>query len=640
MIPRATIDIAEPTNIEDLQKGIRIPREEFELWLEKHDWTWHQLARNEFPDFHYRRYYTRKVKMKKPFTGSSAFQLACIANDRVLFARMFMREPDDPQHKDPYSLFDYQVKSARIQTHTIHKCGAGVGKTREIIIICMHFFQTEKNGTGLGGAVQLEHLSDIIHGLEDQFRWNTYLARGLRHHEKHPHHTFYGTNDFKLWFRPASHDGHAFRGKHARTFAFFEEAAKADQDLQWTEFFRAVEHDCVIKTYTVPDGRRDTHAYRLAKLAEGVKDADEAKALQEALSKVSAGLGNRKFTLCKFPKTMMPDPHWNAAVKAESIILYGGEDKPGYQHNILAEDGDPENTVFPWNEFKWIVKDIPEYRFLSVMITGGEVIVRGYRYEAEQGTDGPIAKPFMILENTYLLAGFFDYQLISASGGGLRMTESEFRKLIKSFFLSVPGYNRGGIDFGYARDPTEIIVRSIGKTKRRIARLQLKHVTYDMQCQAIDAMDDIYCMQNTVSWGGDLGSAGVSVYADLHGLPQYAHKNYDDRFKGFQFESTTDNIDENGDVIIDAKDGKPVKITLKELATDHMTRRIQRQTTEFPPDPDSIATFTGHTCTQGKHRIYSKDNDHEIDAERAETLAEILGEDRTFDGFAGGVAHR
>ena len=72
----SVLDAAEPTSIADLQKGIRIPGEDFEFWLEKHDWTWQQLARNEFPNFHFRRYYTRKVKMKKPFAGLGAFLLA------------------------------------------------------------------------------------------------------------------------------------------------------------------------------------------------------------------------------------------------------------------------------------------------------------------------------------------------------------------------------------------------------------------------------------------------------------------------------------------------------------------------------------------------------------------------------------
>jgi hypothetical protein len=67
-----------------------------------------------------------------------------------------------------------------------------------------------------------------------------------------------------------------------------------------------------------------------------------------------------------------------------------------------------------------------------------------------------------------------------------------------------------------------------------------------------------------------------------------------------------------------------------------MSRRIQRQTAEYPPDAELISFFTGHTCTQGKHRIYSKDNDHIIDADRAETLAEILSVE-VDDYFASGV---
>jgi len=630
----AIMDVAEPVCIKDLQKGILVPREDFELWLEKHDWTWHQAARNEFPDFVWRHYYTKKIKMVKSFTGLGAFQLACIANDRVLFAQMFMREPDDPQHKDPWNLFDYQKKSLRIQTHTIHKTGTGVGKTREIIIVGTHFFQTEQNGRGLVGAVQQEHINDIIEGMVEQISWNPDLAPGLKHHTKHPHHTMYGRNGFKLWFRPASHDGHAFRGKHATCVAIYEEAAKADQDLQWTEFFRAVKHNCIVKAYSVPDGRRDTHFYRLSKLSEGVKDADEAKSLNEALKNL--GIGGRKFILFKFPKTIMPPPHWSDDAKAEAIVMYGGEDKPGYKHNILGEDGDPENTVFPWNEFRWVIKDIPEYRYLSIIVTSGEVIVRGYRFDLTQGADGPVPKPVLILDANYSISGFFDYGLFATSSG-IEMSDSEFRKLIKSFFVSVPGLKRGGGDFGYSQDPTQITVRLIiGKVKRRIARLELKHVTYDQQCQALDAMDDIYGPMESISWGTDFGNAGSAVAHDLFGLPQYQHKHYADRLKGFQFESTADNIDEDGNPIIDAKDGKPVKITLKELATDHMTRRIQRQTLEEPPDPEVISFFTGHTSTQGKHRIYSKDNDHIIDADRAETLAEILGVEVN-DYFVSGV---
>lgn len=38
----------EPVALEDLKKGIIVPKEIFEAELEGWDWTWHQLARGEF----------------------------------------------------------------------------------------------------------------------------------------------------------------------------------------------------------------------------------------------------------------------------------------------------------------------------------------------------------------------------------------------------------------------------------------------------------------------------------------------------------------------------------------------------------------------------------------------------------------
>ncbi len=206
------------------------------------------------------------------------------------------------------------------------------------------------------------------------------------------------------------------------------------------------------------------------------------------------------------------------------------------------------------------------------------------------------------------------------------MTESDFRKVIKSFFSTVGGLKRGGADLGFSGDPSEIVIKNIvGKTERIVARLQLKHVTYDQQCQALDALDDIYGPLESLSWGTDFGNAGSAVAHDLQGLPQYRHKNYDDRLKGFMFESTTDNVDEDGAPVIDARTGQPAKITLKELASDLMVKKMQRQEVEYPPDPDYAFFYPNHTVSNsGKHRIYKKKDDHLIDAERCEKLAKIL----------------
>ena len=150
----------------------------------------------------------------------------------------------------------------------------------------------------------------------------------------------------------------------------------------------------------------------------------------------------------------------------------------------------------------------------------------------------------------------------------------------------------------------------------------------------MNALDDIYGPKEALVWGTDFGNAGSAVAHDLQGLELYAHKDYDDRLRGFMFESTTDNVSEEGDEIIDAKTGQPAKITLKELATDILVKKMQRQELEYPPDPDIIMCYTNHTVRSGgKHRIYRKEDDHLIDADRVQILARILSE-ATEDLFA------
>ncbi|MEW6115652.1 MAG: hypothetical protein AB1553_01970 [Nitrospirota bacterium] len=607
------IDTVEPVTMDDLRKAILVPREDFEKWLELHNWTYHQLARKEYPE---------------PYEDLQQFQLACYCSSPLLWIPAFLREPEDPDHQDSYTLWDYQEDSIAYPGHTIHKCGAEVGKTREIVAYALYKAFTVQNGSGLIGAPQQTHLDEIIEAMLEQLDFNEDLKPSLVEHKKHPHHRFRFDTRFKLYFRPAGHDGEAYRGIHVRTFAIKDEAAKLDHKKQWSEFFRAVKPGCVVKLYSVPDGRRDTEFYRLSKLAEGEKDTEI-----EAFKEASNHIKEIKFQLFKWPKMLMPSPYWSPERKKFYIDLYGGEDSPEYKHNVLGEDGDPANSVFPWQQFRYCIKEIPEYRALKIMVdsANGEVSAYGYRCEYVAGDSGPVPKAVTILDTTYRLAGFFDY---------VEGEESEFRKLIKSFFDETrEGAKEGGGDFGYTGDPTELIVhKRIGKKDRWVARLQLRQVTYDQQCQALDAIDDIFEPKESLGWGTDFGNAGSAVAHDLQGLPQYRDKDYDDRLRGFMFESTTDNVDEEGTPIIDAKTGKPAKITLKELATDILVKKMQRMELEYPPDPDIVVSYTGHTCTYGsKHRIYSKSNDHLIDADRARVLAKLfMNETGRDDVFASG----
>jgi hypothetical protein len=671
------IETAEPIQkLSDLNKDILVPREIFELWLQTWDWTFHQLARNEFP---------------VPFSSLDEFQLACICSDPVLWCQSFLREPEDPDHEEPYNFFDYQKESIRYAGHVTHKDGSEVGKTREIIAYCMHQAYTTANGSGLNGAPQQTHLEEIIEGMLDQMTFNPELEKALLKYKKHPHHTFYFSNRFKLYFRPSGFDGEAYRGVHVRTFAIKDEAAKDKNKKQWSEFWRSMKPGCVGRIYSVPDGDRSCDYYKLGQRAirtETPTDIEQRLLMSlfrlqkskiqgerfipmpsiediyghiedkycnidrhspeggipsgrkmdapiesehddikenhqeieiDSFKNVGKHIQDIKFKLFVWPKIIMPEPFWSDERRKFYIDQYNGEDSAEYKHNVLGEDGDPESSVFPWEQFKSCIKDIPEYRCLKILVnsSSNEVSVNGYKCELAPGDSVPVLRTISLLDTYYRKNGFFDSDTNN---------ESFFRRLIKSFFSSAPGLKRGGADFGFSGDPTEIIIKSIiGKRERFVARLQLKHVTYDQQADALDAMDDVFGPPETISWGTDFGNAGSAVAHNLQGLPQYAHKNYDDRLKGFMFESTSDNVDEDGDPIIDAKTEKPAKITLKELATDHMVKKMQRLEIEYPADPDFANYYPNHTVSNaGKHRIYKKKDDHLIDAERTEKLAKLL----------------
>lgn len=599
------VDQMEPIKLDDVKKKIVVPRKNFEAILEELDWTWQQIARNELPG---------------TFTSLEEFQIAIICDDPFLWCTAFLREPEDPNHQDPYNFFDYQLDSLKYDGNTIHKCGAEVGKTREINAWIMYRMFTRPNGSGMVGAPMQIHLQEIIESIEEQMEWNPDLAGSLKKRIKHPHHAFYLKNGFKLFFRPSGHDGEAYRGVHVRDFAIKDEAAKDKNPKQWTEFWRAMKPGCVSKIYSVPDGDRSCEFYKLAQRAQAQAGGKADDSDGEVLKGTASHIKNLEFKIFHWPKTVMPDPFWSPERRKFFIDQYGGEDSPGYRHNVMGEDGDPENTVFPWNQFQHCIRDIPEYRALKILVNSGtaEVSVAGYRCEYNLVDGAPVPGDVELMDTVYPMADFFDLD---------ENNESTFTRLIKRFFIAVPGAKRGGGDFGFSGDPTEILVKNIiGKRERLVARLNLKHVTYDAQCQAINALDDVYGPTESLQWGTDFGNAGSAVAHDLQGLALYLEKEYDCRLKGFMFESTTENVNEDGDALIDAKTGKPARITLKELGTDLLVKKMQRLELEYPPDSDIILYYTNHTVRAGsRHRIYKKEDDHLLDADRVQILAKVMG---------------
>lgn len=598
----------EPLRSEaDLGKGIIVPVADFERVLEELDWTWERLSRGEYPPSIYQRGKDSKERLQ-------LLQLAIICEDPLLWCTAFLREPEDVDHQDPYQFFDYQVESLRCQTSVVHQDGAEVGKTREIVAWSTWKNHTCPGGSGLIGAPLQVHLDEIIDAKLEQLSYNPLLEKRLIKHKKQPYTQFKFSNGFKEDYRPAGFDGNAYRGVHAKTYGIVDEAAKKKNPKQWSEFWRALKPAATGRVYSVPDGDRESGYYKLTMRATGQTEDSDDKAASEDFD-------NYIWTLFRWGKDLMPAPYWTPQRKKFYVDQYGGEDSADYRHNVGGEHGDPENSVFPWAQLKHSIRDVPEYRALKVLVDTAkqEVIAKGYRCDYIIGNDGPQASEIILFDELFNMDQLFE---LDEEG------DSQFKRMIREFFIPVPGLKIGGGDFGFSPDPTELTAWNIiGKRDRLVSRLQLKQVTYDQQCQALDAMDDLYGGgDKAMNWGTDFGNAGSAVAHDLQGLQIYEHKSYEDRLRGFMFQSTNDNIDENGEPLTEAKTGKPAKITLKELATDLIVKQMQRQLLELPPDPDIISDYTNHTCRIGeRQRIYKKEKDHLIDSHRTAKLAAVLG---------------
>lgn len=569
-------------NLESLQSKVGIPDPWFNQWLIATDWTIDQLARGELPE---------------GIKDFQHYQFSAICYYPDLWAYSFLKDPDHPEK--PWEFWDYQKESFLYDGPSLFQCGAEVGKTREIIAYILYKAFTTPHGSGLVAAPQLTHLIEILDALEWQLEQNPVFKGFLVKHRKHPHHQMRFANRFSVDFRPTGHDGTSLRGVHVKTFALFEEAAKAHNRKIWDEFWRALLPHCVPRIYSTPDGLRDTVYYRLTQIAAG-KDPDK----EEEQEKIDIN-----FRLFKWSKRLMPKPFWSKEREKWYIKLYKGKDSPGFRHNVEGEHGDPENSVFPWDQFKKCIAQIEQYRHITIIVNNEtdtvSVTKQSYGFDTEK---------------THFSE---EYSLKQIS----------FSSVITDLVDPISGVLMAGGDFGHSNDPTEILVKQvIGKIHKLILRISMRGCGYDQQAVVMDTLDTIYSTGNlSLAWGMDVGNAGSALMhvlqSDEENSP-YRNKKYEEKIQGYQFSQVYDAFDEQGEVILDAKTEKPVRKSAKEIATDLLTTKIQRCEMLYPPDPEIMSDYPGHTYREGtKGRIYKKENDHIIDSDRSGILARVMSQE-------------
>lgn len=616
-----------PTNAiaQAMAERCTFAEDEFDAWLAGRGWSWQGLDRGDYG------------------LDLGSALLLFVFEDPVHWCETFLLEP---RTGEPWKFFDYQRESLRAWAQdVVHQDGAEVGKTREIVCfvlwgMCTAMGFTVRRPWMLIGAPQQTHLDEIILAVEEQVGVTEggENARGrlLSHFWLKPKRTPHMMQRFltvplgdsetpgigRVYYRPAGHDGEAFRGVHVNAAVIMDEAAKLKRALHWSEFWRAAEPGCRKRVYSVPDGDRGTEFFKLTQQARDSLPIGEA--------------GWRRF---RWPKTIMPPPFWSEARDAEFVRLYGSRQAPGYVRNVLGEWGDAECPVFSWDLLLPNVLPMPEFRILKLQAdrVRGVLAVTLARVELCISQGRKSGQLHFEVDTATDLAPF-----LSRDDSERRMA---MRDLLEPLIaLRDRGVFYAGVDFGETHDPTEIILsEQRGERLRDALRVSCSGLPYLAQCELIYGVDSLF--GQATAWGADLGAAGTAVVRDLQSLELFGDARFDERMTGFQFASSVDCIGEDGEPLRDPQDPdgeRVIRAPAKHWATQCMVRRLQGHGYALAYDSEVLNWMTSHTAREGaKWPIYSKTNDHAIDARRVQMLRKLYEElGSSVDVFASAVSER
>ncbi len=632
--------------------------------LRRKRWSWQALERGD-------------ITIDDEVLTVESLQWWLINADPVLWAETnLVNRPEDGGGL--WKLFPYQKPSLRFRGHTVHQDGAEVGKSREIVSLLLWCCLGVEFGSVLVGSALDGDLDEIWEEVEWQLSANPYLARSLRSSTTKPYRRLTWRNGLRVLFRPAGHDGRAYRGIHVKGFLLHDEAAKVVNPRSWAEFWRAAKPGCEIRIYSVPTGDRDCTFQRIADNAfpaESINFPDAPHRIlanllrpttpPHAVRALAADLGGRTWVRFHWPKTIMPAPFWCEARRQEFIGFYGGPDEPGYVHNVLGLPGDPEYTLFPERLLKPALTWIPDY--LSITLRwdnrthhldahsrrlnpsypwndeadpeerpaaegrsedGAQLSererVHEHRPQPALGRRPAVVTEDEDTEGTSDLQPFLTVlQDTQDLTGWDRWTaprrQEAITDLARYFVRPLPGDLTAGVDVGSATVTEILIERRNGLTDTLALRLHLTGWNWYAQRDFILALDQI--LRPAGGWGFDATGVG-RVLVDL------LTPDLTDRLSGYVFNRATPALDPiTGEAQLDPASGREVLISYKELATQLIERRLHGRGLELPFDPEVRHLLANHTYAQtGDTRRFSKINDHLVDALRVAELRKLTAD--------------
>ena len=601
--------------------------------LRRNRWSWQALERGD-------------LKLGDEVLNVDRLQWWLLNADPVLWVETnLVNRPEDGGGL--WQLFPYQRPSLRFRGHVVHQDGAEVGKSREIVGLLLWGCLAAERGSVLVGSALDGDLDEIWEEVEWQLSANPFLADSLRSRTTKPYRRLTWRNGLRVLFRPAGHDGRAYRGIHVRGWLLHDEAAKVVNPRSWSEFWRAAKPGCEIRIYSVPTGDRQCTFQRIADNAvpsDSIVPADTpplvveqllrpgAAATPESVRTLGRDFGNRIWVKFHWPKTIMPHPFWSEERRQEFVGFYGGPDEPGYVHNVLGLPGDPEYSLFPERLLKPALTWIPDYLSVSFRwdSRAGQLDGLSRRLNpsypwGEEGEPQPTEDDDPEeAEGTEALQPYLTVLQDGLDVSGWDRWDAERRRevvadLARFFVRPIPGDLTAGVDVGSATVTEILFQRRNGLADTLVLRIHLTGWNWYAQRDFILALDAI--LKPAGGWGFDATGVG-RVLVDLL-APGLA-----DRLSGYVFNRSTPAIDPTtGEAQLDPASGREVLISYKELGTQLIERRLHGRTLELPFDPEVRHLLANHTYSQsGDTRRFSKLNDHLVDALRVAELRKLTAD--------------
>ncbi|MCX5770333.1 MAG: hypothetical protein NTZ09_08690 [Candidatus Hydrogenedentes bacterium] len=492
--------------------------------------------------------------------------------------------------------------------NVIHLDGRDVGKTADLSTLALHYALTTEKGTGLVAAALNGQLLSILEEIEFQFERNPVLhecvavgKNGHRKFQRLPYPRIEFQNGSVLYFRPAGTYGESFRSLHVDRI-WVDEGAWLSEEA-WRALRQCLRAGGKMRVYSTPNGLRNTTYYRLTESA--------------------------RWRVFRWPSWL--NPSWTHEREADLLEFYGGRGSAGWQHEVAGEHGAVSYGAFLPECFERCVRDLLEYR--KVTITGQEL--------ADCSNEEQSAMRLEMLLGLGLQSGTFWV------GGDLGYTRDPMELLVFREMDEVDV-----VDAVDAVDPSSLKVRRAGgrpeegqitKDKlqrtnkgeanrqsaicnrkseiRLVLRVHMEAVSYPQIAQCIGILDAAY---SPAGIGLDNGGNGVAVVQELLTLDKYRPRAFSGRLHGFDFGGVTQ---------IPLPDGSDARKRTKELMTSLINGALQRRELVFPAEDREIADqFLTQTYTLSNGIVvYSKGNDHVIDAVRCMMLAREKSKQDWFD---------